>query len=155
MRIKLLPLLLVFILCYNPIYSQNILTPKELAKAKEYRNWKDAIDKPLKVHKLNLKRSKLSELPREIGKFKNLQILELGSNKFKVLPRELGRLKKLQYLGLSYSRNLNINKAMPVIVKLKLLENIDLSDNQLKQLPRDIARLKNLKQINLSYNKNI
>lgn len=50
---------------------------------------------------LALNGCQLESLFPEIGKFKNLQYLNLQCNKLKTLPKEIGQLKQFKYLWLS------------------------------------------------------
>lgn len=65
-------------------------------------------------------------LPSQIGKLKNLKILNASNNQMTGVPAEIGQLNDLEIL--------------------------DLSNNQLTGLPNELANLKNLKTLNLSGN---
>lgn len=65
-------------------------------------------------------------LPSQIGKLKNLKILNASNNQMTGVPAEIGQLDNLEML--------------------------DLSNNQLTGLPNELANLKNLKTLNLSGN---
>ncbi len=148
-------LFLIFINLSLSVAAQNLLTPKELGKERDYRSLEDAFNKPLKVYKLYISNYRQPVLPREIAKLKNLQQLRLPGNHIKTFPTEIGRLKKLQYIDVSNSRYLNPRIAFKQFFKLKFLEKLDLSDNNWKTLPADIGKIQNLKTIDLSYNKNM
>jgi Leucine-rich repeat (LRR) protein len=65
-------------------------------------------------------------LPSQIGKLKNLKILNASNNEMTGVPAEVGQLTNLEIL--------------------------DLSNNKLTGLPNELANLKNLKTLNLSGN---
>jgi len=65
-------------------------------------------------------------LPSQIGKLKNLKVLNASNNQMTGVPAEVGQLNNLEIL--------------------------DLSNNQLTGLPNELANLKNLKTLNLSGN---
>ena len=65
-------------------------------------------------------------LPSQIGKLKNLKILNASNNQMTGVPAEVGQLNNLEIL--------------------------DLSNNQLTGLPNELANLKKLKTLNLSGN---
>lgn len=62
----------------------------------------------------------------QIGKLKNLKVLNASNNKMTGVPAEIGQLKNLEYLDLSY--------------------------NQLAGLPYELGNLKNLKKLILTGN---
>lgn len=148
-------LILVFLLFLNNVSAQELITDKNYLHAREYKSLKDALENPLKVYRLNLKRYNQSVIPPEIGKLKNLVKLEINSNQLRNLPPELSKLKKLQYLDLTYSRYMDMNRAAEIYSKCHKLTYLILADNQIRQLPVHISRLKNLKYIDLSFNKGI
>jgi Leucine-rich repeat (LRR) protein len=65
-------------------------------------------------------------LPSQIGKLKNLTVLNASNNQMTGVPAEIGQLSNL--------------------------ETLDLSNNQITGLPNELANLKKLKTLNLSGN---
>lgn len=124
---KKFALLLLVILFQTAGKAQGaLLDSMALANYAEYDNLKEALENPLDVVKLILRKSKLRGFPKEIFQFKNLQYLDLSKNIIKQLPDSLFKLKDLQFLIVS--------------------------GTELAALPNDIGRLKNLKHLNVNQN---
>lgn len=134
-----------------------------------HTNLQEALKEPDKVIKLVLRKQKLTAMPAEILKFKNLQYLDLSKNKIKKLPEGIDTLKQLQFLILSKNlieelpkqigdlpnlKHLNVNQneleTLPAqIGKLEKLEYLDLWSNNLNEFPEEMKYLKNLKVLDL------
>lgn len=106
-------------------YAQ-ILDSISLAGKPEYTSLTLALQKPDSVYRLNLRKQKLKEIPKEIFLFKNLQELNLSKNKISRIPQEIG--------------------------DLKLLQKLDLSMNAIDSLPKEIGKLVNIMQLILNQN---
>lgn len=125
---------------------------------------------PLKVFKLSLKKMKLTDLPSEIFKFKNLQFLDVQKNKLKTLPIRIGEFKYLQVINITANKievvtkelgelthlkrflagSNDISSIPPEIENLKELVFLDLWGNNIGSLPFEIQELKdNLKEIDM------
>ena len=98
---------------------------------------------------LDLRSLGLSELPRNIGKLKNLRTISLYNNSLTKLPVELGNLTNLVALDLSENRLTKIPIELDNLLKLEIL---DLSYNQLTEIPADIGNLDNLKYLQFAHN---
>lgn len=68
----------------------------------------------------------IGALPSEIGRLKNLKVLDLSNNRFTGVPAEVGHLTHLEILNLS--------------------------NNQLTGLPHELGELQNLKALDISGN---
>ncbi len=101
---------------------------------------------PLKVYRLNLKKSKLSKLPAEILAFKNLQVLDLSKNKIKTFPKELTNFKYLQELDISTNKIEIITKELGDLIHLK---KFIANSNKIVSIPVEIKYLKKLKFLDL------
>jgi len=98
------------------------------------------------LHELNLSRSRLSTLPKEISLLKNVKRLMADRVKLEVLPPEIGEMESLQELIL----NRNELKALPKeIGKLKNLYLLDLWSNNIDDLPASMSRMPALKEVDL------
>lgn len=154
-----------------------VFTQSPFAKAQEvpvdtafvFRSLTEAAKDPLRVYKLSLKNTRLTEIPSvvfemtnlryldmsrnridsispDIGKLQQLTYLNLSNNLLKELPSAIGGLSELTYLGLN--RNLLV-QLPPSIGDLASLEVLELWDNELEDVPDEIARLQNLKVLEL------
>ncbi len=121
---------LVMCVCANgsSIFAQeaSLLDSAALIQKKEFTSLDEALKNPSSVYRLDLSYSGLSEFPREILQFPNLQSLNLSNNGIIDVPAELGKLTKLQRLNLA--------------------------TNGIKRLPAEITALKNLKWIDITQN---
>ena len=126
-----------------------LLSKKELKKAPNYHSIEKALKNPDEVYKLYLNYKSYTEVPSEIGQFKNLQELGLGENKLTTLSPEIFQLKNLQLLELSHN---NIKVLPAEISKLINLEKILYWNNGITTLPEEIGKLKDLKELQLNKN---
>lgn len=135
----------------------NLLTKKELEKAKVYTNLNEALKDPEKVVILDLTGQHLDSLPSTIGQFKNLQVLRLGWKIKDSTPKRIIRRAKKIRGGIMHLDRLhgiyidyNYLKSLPrTIVNLTKLQEINLGYNNLTEVPIELIQLKNLKFINL------
>ncbi|MEN6551494.1 MAG: COR domain-containing protein [Methanobacterium sp.] len=107
------------------------------------------ITKLKNLTKLSLSQNLLTQLPPEIGELENLTELDLSYNRLTQLPPEIGKLKNLKILNLTRNQ---ITQLPPEIGELKNLKSFYLTSNQLPQLPSEIRNLKNLRALYLSIN---
>lgn len=87
-------------------------------------------------------------LTSDIGNLNKLQFLELGKSKLQILPKEIGQLKELKKMSLST----NWGQAIEIpseIGNLQQLEEIDWSWCRIKKLPESIGNLRELKKLSL------
>ncbi|NEZ60803.1 COR domain-containing protein [Adonisia turfae] len=99
---------------------------------------------------LDLRSSKLVELPSEIGQLTNLKKLVLRGNQLSELPPEIGHLINLEILDLRSNRLLELPSEIGQLTNLKKLAA---SQNQLIELPSEIGQLQNLELLDLRSNK--
>jgi Leucine-rich repeat (LRR) protein len=164
-------IVLVFIFCVLSSQSigQTLLDSLSLKNQKTFRSLAAAFVEPDSVFKLDLSKQKLKEIPEEIRKFKNLQVLNLSRNRLRGAPSWIGELKNLQRIDLSNNKlevltdsigscgnliylglNRNILETLPrTIGRLEFLEVIELWDNEIISLPDEIKHLHNLKTLEL------
>jgi len=115
-----------------------LLDSAALTKEPEYTDLAMALKNPDKVYKLNLRRKKLKEIPKEVFIFKNLQVLNLSKNKLKAIPADIGKLTNLQVLNVSAN---NIDTIPPEIGKLIHIKKLILNQNIIAHLPSTIGNL--------------
>lgn len=96
---------------------------------------------------LNLSKNKLSELPSFIGDFDSLEVLNLERNKFSKFPIEICQFGALKSLMIGSN---DIASIPDCIEYVSNLEYLDLYDNPLSYLPQSVMRMKNLKEIDFS-----
>jgi len=89
------------------------------------------------------------EIPKEIGKLKNLVELVLENNGVQSLPNEIEKLSSLKILNLSRNKLEEVSS----IFSLLSLESLNLSNNEISNIPKDISKLKVLETLDLSQNK--
>ncbi len=164
-------IIFVFIFCnlVSQSFGQSMLDTLALKNQKTYKSLAAVSAEPDSVFKLDLSKQKRKEVPEEIRKYKNLQILNLSRNRLREVPSWIGELKNLQSLDLSNNKlkelpdslgfcsnliylglNRNIIETLPrTIGRLEFLEVIELWDNEIISLPDEIKHLHNLKTLEL------
>jgi len=169
--VKIPPVIFIFLfIILTSIASAQRLDSATLAQEDEYTDLTEALQNPDKVYKLNLKKQKLKEIPKDVYKLKNLQELNVSKNKLKELPKDLDTLKYLQVLNASandldtiYAEigncielqklilNQNVIAHLPsTIENLTNMFFLDLWGNEIQQLPKEISKLENtLKVVDL------
>ena len=101
------------------------------------------------INVLDLNGLGIKELPKSIGKLRNLGYLNLARNQLKSLPEEIENLRNLGYLSLAH----NQLKSLPGSIEgLVYLMHLDLTNNQLKSLPGSIEGLVSLMHLDLTNN---
>ena len=99
------------------------------------------------LEKLDLRDTKIEELPESIGKLTNLKRLDLSSTKIEELPKWMGELRNLEWLVL---RNINIEKLPEWMGELTNLEWLNLNGTNIEELPKWIGKLTKLEWLYLS-----
>ncbi len=147
------------------VCAQALLDSTGLEEAFTYFDLAEALKNPEQVVKLELRKKKYKEFPKEIFQFKNLQYLDIGKNQIKelpdsicvfrnlqhlnvsrnkltVLPKEIGKLGNLIYLC---ANNNELISLPPQIGNLSKLQVIDVWSNEFSDYPETLSELKNLK----------
>lgn len=142
---------------------------------KEYTSIEEALKDPQKVIRLNLSNQSLSEFPKGLSKFKNLEylslrndhltslspeisslkklkVLDLGGNDFSVLPKGFSKLQNLEELYLDNEKNLDIRQGIEILGKLPKLKILHLDNDGIEKLPPNIKKLSHLETLSLSNN---
>jgi Leucine-rich repeat (LRR) protein len=166
MRSLFCKIALVLFLFSGKLFSQDnvLLDSMQLEETYSYIDLEEALKHPEMVVRLELRKKKLKEFPKEIFQFKNLQYLDLGKNQIKELPDSIYLLKQLQYLDVSrnklgslpkeigkmsnlvylHANNNNLIGLPPQIGNLERLRIIDLWSNDLSEFPESLTKLKEL-----------
>ena len=134
---------------YFPQPDSFLLSPRQLEREPWIYSLDEALRNPRKVYKLSLKDQRLKELPRDITRFPNLQILDLSNNRIRHVPPSVRDLPHLQSL------NLYNNRVKSLPDELRYLEHLHalyLGRNQLVQIPSWVGGLSRLRALDLSYN---
>ncbi len=121
--------------------NAQFLDSAALAEEPEYTDLSDALKNPDKVYKLNLRRQKLKEIPKDVFKLKNLQELNVSKNKLKNLPKKLDTLKNLEVINASAN---DIDTIYAEIGNCTQLKKLILNQNIIAHLPSTIGKLTNL-----------
>jgi hypothetical protein len=107
-------------------------------KVVTYRNLAEALANPLDVHILDLSHQKFTQLPSDIERLENLEILNLEFVLNLELPASIGALSQLRELNL---RNTFL-RTMPVeIAQLRRLQTLKLGGTKLSQAERERIRV--------------
>ena len=135
---------LISLLFLNVSFSQK--TTEKVYK------WDEVLQaNPDTVYNLSLSKMKLTELPAELWRFKNLRKLYLDKNKLSALPDSFDRFSSLEFLSLDH----NQFELFPMpITRLKNLKTFIASNNRLTYLPDNISNAKNLQKLDF-YNNEI
>ena len=159
---------LLFFFC-GKIFSQELLDSAQLAETYTYMSLTEALEHPEMVIKLELRKQKLKEFPKEIFQFKNLQSLDLGRNQLKEIPDSIYTLTQLQYLDVSHNKlgalpkeigkctylfylnanNNDLSYLPPQIGNLEKLQVLDLWSNDLSEFPETLQNLKSLVKLDI------
>jgi len=99
------------------------------------------------VKELHVSKNKLSTLPSFIGTFDSLQILDLGKNKFSDFPVEICQFSELKQLMIGGNDIASLPDCMEYLFKL---EYLDLYDNPIGFLPQSMMRLEKLQKIDFT-----
>ena len=159
---KIISLLFLMLCAKLELYSQKRISNEYLKSIDfktenydfQFTSLKEALKcpNPNKVYELYSKNDiyGVKSLPKEILKFKNLQVLIIEGSDIQTIPSEIGKLKNLEVLTLNYTHIV----ALPATIgALQRLKNLDLSNNKLESLPTSIGQLKELKILDLANNK--
>lgn len=103
-----------------------------------FESLEQALKYPDSVWYLDLSLQKLKSLPPEIGKLKNLRVLNISFNHFTSLPETIGELENLEVLDIS--GNYALNRLPSSLARLKKLREIYVIDHRFP--PSEIAKLK-------------
>ncbi len=138
---------------YNSAFNVepiNMLDLDALENMNGFTSLEEALKNPDAVVKLDLQNNGMKALPPEIGRFRNLQYLNVSRNQLSELPREIGNLARLQVLNVSGNQ---IDVVPAELRRLQSLKQLNLSTNLLKKLPPEIGSLTKLEFLDASENR--
>ncbi|MFW9988081.1 MAG: leucine-rich repeat domain-containing protein [Candidatus Odinarchaeota archaeon] len=91
----------------------------------------------------------ITQLPEDLGLFKDLKYLILNNNSITTLPNSIGNCIKLEEVNLS---NNQITELPESFSNLTAIKNLNLSNNKLNNIPTELWALKELAELNLTNN---
>lgn len=139
--------LLVLIFLFAALSGKaQLLDSAALSLEPVFESMEEALKEPDKVIRLHLIKQKLTEVPKEVYLFKNLQELDLSKNRIKELPDTIATLTNLQTFNLSKN---NLELLPAAIGKLSNLKKLIVNQNSLTALPTAIGDLSNLLVLDL------
>jgi len=154
MNYKLL-LLITISLFVQPLLAQSsLLSEEDLKEEKVYKNLEKALKNPSEVYILDLSGQGLDKIPRDVGRFRKLQVLILTNNNIGELPREMTRLRNLQILYLDSNNFNTINFDLSNPMYYGRLEKLYIGYNPLRELPVELSKVE-LEFISLSGNRSL
>ena len=107
----------------------------------------DILGKHKQLRELNVKSNKeLTTLPKVIGEYHSLEIIELSNSGLKVLAEEIGNCTNLEGLYLNDSM---IHELPSSLGNCQHLEILELRNSRMKSLPEEIGNCIGLKSIKL------
>jgi Leucine-rich repeat (LRR) protein len=136
---------MIYVRYYNLITK---LQKKE--RRKEYKRLEDIKYDPNKLDGFHLwcYNEKITEIPKNIFEFKNLEYLIISNTKINEIPKEIKYLTNLISLELD---NTNISK-LPKLDNLINLKILCIDNSKISVIPKEIFKLKNLIKLHLSHN---
>jgi Leucine-rich repeat (LRR) protein len=144
---RLIPLLFTLVYTVATQAQDHVLLDSiQLEETYSYLDLAEALQHPEKVIRLELRKKKLKEFPKEIFQFKNLQYLDISRNQIKEIPDSIYLLSQLQYLNVSRNRLGSLPKE---IGKMSNLVYLHANNNELIGLPPQIGNLERLRVIDL------
>ena len=151
MNYKLL-LLIALALFFQPLMAQtSLLSEEDLEEETVFKNIEKALKNPSEVFILDLSGQGLDKIPRDVGRFRKLQILILTNNNIGELPREMTRLRSLQVLYLDSNNFNTINFDVSNPMYYGNLEKLYIGHNPLREVPEELTKIE-LSFISLSGN---
>ncbi|XP_078691935.1 uncharacterized protein LOC144922165, partial [Branchiostoma floridae x Branchiostoma belcheri] len=92
---------------------------------------------------------KPSLVPEDIGRLKNLQVLDVQRSGLESLPDGVGELMQLKYLNISDNRFTSVPEQ---IMNLSNIRELHLSDNRISRLPLTLSQMAQLKNMYIEDN---
>lgn len=134
-----------FIWIYSLVFSLLGLS-SQAQDYKVYTDLQEALQTPLDVRHLELRKDDLTSIPSSVWQFKNLVILDLGKNELQTIPDSIAQLEYLKVLNLEKN---DFTSFPASLCKLTHLEELFLADNRIEYLPEAIVGLEQLRVLDL------
>lgn len=112
-----------------------------------YASLASALAEPEKVISLDLKNQGLTEIPKEILRFPNLERLDVAHNNITELPDFIGQLDQLKGLYLGSNQ---LSQLPDAIGNCSTLEELHVTNNPLRSISPTIVRLRSLRLLFIS-----
>ncbi|XP_019617593.1 PREDICTED: uncharacterized protein LOC109464923 [Branchiostoma belcheri] len=113
----------------------------------------DKISQLTGLTELYISNCQFDEFPRQVLQLKGLKMLYMGNwagdGKPSLVPEDIGRLKNLQVLNLQESGLESLPEGVGELVQLI---ELNISNNRFTSVPEQIMNLSNIRQLHLSYN---
>ena len=122
--------------------SINVIPPSSSMNL--YTNIPNEIGSFRQLERFSLISHMLKRIPKEIGRCTNLKTLNLSDNELTSIPKEIGNLEKLEELVLMSNK---LTKLPDSIGNLKKLKELGVGNNQLTSLPKEIGNLEKLEKL--------
>jgi Leucine-rich repeat (LRR) protein len=135
----------IWICSMAPVRAQ-LLSRLALDSTEAFTDINAALKNPEQVYSLDLSGQRLKEVPRDITKFINLNILDLSRNRIKEVPDFIAENTFLQELRLSKNR---LKDFPGSICGLTNLDHLDLGKNNIDSIPPCIGQLEHLRVLDL------
>jgi len=100
---------------------------------------------------LDLSDNALNEVPVDIDQLSNLRFFDISKNNIEELPASFSRLKNLSSIYLGGNPSLNVEQIIETIPS-ENIRQLDLQNDNIVSIPKSISRFKNLEKLNLSGN---
>ncbi len=135
------------------IHKQEVINGKSYLKGFPYTEYE-----LLNINELNIEPNSCPAynyiviISEEIGKLKQLKVIDFTGNLINKLPKEIGNLSNLTQLFFGVNQITEIPKEIGNLTRLTILS---LSSNILSTLPNEIVNLDNLTNLDLTNNPNL
>lgn len=117
-----------------------------------YESLETALNESENVIQLDLWNQPITELPKEIGKLKNVKSIVFRNCDLTTLPKSFKKLSHLEELSLGGNKHLNHQQVCSVLSDLPRLEQLDFESTNMREIPKELILLPQLKELFLGDN---
>lgn len=108
----------------------------------------DWLKKRIQNDELNLSKSSVYKLPKEIGQLKSVKSVNVSNCSFSSVPQVLGKLPKLEKIDLSHNRIYNL----PIhFSKMRSLKYLNVSNNGFRDVPPVLLKMTQLEELHILF----